>query len=113
MNITFDIRNNIKSKLWMWEFGLSYMSFAKSPFEVDDEEYRALRFEPTDEIIAKGDSRLNKFEEPNLKKLFNKIADSLTDDGYLLIGSTESLTGICPRFVPKRHLRSIFYQKKN
>lgn len=46
------------------------------------------------------------------KKLFNKIADSLTDDGYLIIGSTESLTGICPRFVPKRHLRSIFYQKK-
>lgn len=46
------------------------------------------------------------------KKLFNKIADSLADDGYLIIGSTESLTGICPRFVPKRHLRSIFYQKK-
>jgi chemotaxis protein methyltransferase CheR len=46
------------------------------------------------------------------KKLFNKIADSLSDDGYLIIGSTESLTGVCPRFVPKRHLRSIFYQKK-
>jgi chemotaxis protein methyltransferase CheR len=46
------------------------------------------------------------------KKLFNKLADSLTDDGYLVIGSTESLTGVCPRFVPKRHLRSIFYQKK-
>lgn len=46
------------------------------------------------------------------KKLFNKLADSLADDGYLIIGSTESLTGICPRFVPKRHLRSIFYQKK-
>ncbi len=46
------------------------------------------------------------------KKLFNKIADSLADDGYLIIGSTESLTGVCPRFVPKRHLRSIFYQKK-
>lgn len=45
-------------------------------------------------------------------KLFNKIADSLADDGYLIIGSTESLTGVCPRFVPKRHLRSIFYQKK-
>ena len=53
------------------------------------------------------------FTLPDRKKLFNKIADSLTDDGYLLIGSTESLTGICPRFVPKRHLRSIFYQKKN
>ncbi|MEN8188288.1 MAG: protein-glutamate O-methyltransferase CheR [Thermodesulfobacteriota bacterium] len=46
------------------------------------------------------------------KKLFNKIADSLADDGFLLIGSTESLTGVCPRFVPKRHLRSLFYQKK-
>ena len=47
------------------------------------------------------------------KKLFNKIADSLADDGFLLIGSTESLTGICPRFEPRRHLRSIFYQKKS
>lgn len=45
------------------------------------------------------------------KKLFNKLADCLTDDGYLIIGSTESLTGVCPRFVPKRHLRTIFYQK--
>lgn len=46
------------------------------------------------------------------KKLFNKIADSLTDDGYLVIGSTESLTGVCPRFTPYKHLKSIFYQKK-
>lgn len=46
------------------------------------------------------------------KRLFNKLADSLSDDGYLIIGSTESLTGVCSRFVPKRHLRSIFYQKK-
>lgn len=46
------------------------------------------------------------------KKLFNKIADSLADDGFLVIGSTESLSGVCGRFIPKRHLRSIFYQKK-
>jgi len=46
------------------------------------------------------------------KKLFNKIASVLEPDGYLIIGSTESLTGICPRFVPKRHLRTIFYQLK-
>lgn len=45
-------------------------------------------------------------------KLFTKLADSLADDGYLIIGSTESLSGVCPKFVPKRHLRSIFYQKK-
>jgi chemotaxis protein methyltransferase CheR len=51
------------------------------------------------------------FTLPDRQKLFNKIADSLADDGFLIIGSTESLTGICPRFVPKRHLRSIFYQK--
>jgi chemotaxis protein methyltransferase CheR len=44
------------------------------------------------------------------KKLFNKIADILAPGGYLIIGSTESLTGVCPRFVPKRHLRSIYYQ---
>jgi chemotaxis protein methyltransferase CheR len=44
------------------------------------------------------------------KKLFNKIADVLAPDGYLIIGSTESLTGVCPRFVPKRHLRSVYYQ---
>lgn len=44
------------------------------------------------------------------KILFNKIADALEPDGYLVIGSTESLTGVCPRFVPKRHLKSIFYQ---
>lgn len=52
------------------------------------------------------------FTMQDRKKLFNKIADSLEDDGFLVIGSTESLTGVCPRFVPKRHLRSIFYQKK-
>lgn len=46
------------------------------------------------------------------KKLFTKLAASLADDGYLIIGSTESLTGVCPLFIPKRHLRSIFYQKK-
>ncbi len=46
------------------------------------------------------------------KKLFNKMADSLADDGYLIIGSTESLTGVSARFVPKKHLKSIFYQKR-
>ena len=44
------------------------------------------------------------------KKLFQKIASVLEPDGFLIIGSTESLTGVCPRFVPKRHLKSIFYQ---
>jgi chemotaxis protein methyltransferase CheR len=46
------------------------------------------------------------------KNLFNRIADSLADDGFLVIGSTESLTGVCPRLIPQKHLKSIFYQKK-
>jgi chemotaxis protein methyltransferase CheR len=46
------------------------------------------------------------------KRLFTKIADVLAPDGALIIGSTESLTGVCPRFVPMRHLRAIFYNHK-
>jgi chemotaxis protein methyltransferase CheR len=46
------------------------------------------------------------------KKLFNKIADILEPNGYLIIGSTESLVDICPRFEPKRYIKSIFYQLK-
>lgn len=46
------------------------------------------------------------------KKLFARLADSLADDGFLVIGSTESLSGVCSIFVPKRHLKAIYYQKK-
>lgn len=52
------------------------------------------------------------FTVEDRKALFHKIADVLENDGYLIVGSTESLTGVCPRFEPKRHLRSIFYQLK-
>jgi chemotaxis protein methyltransferase CheR len=44
------------------------------------------------------------------KKLFQQIEKVLQDDGVLLIGSTESLTGIAPRFMPRRYLKSVFYQ---
>lgn len=43
-------------------------------------------------------------------KLFKKIADVLEPDGYLLIGSSESLAGTDSRFEPKRYLRAVFYQ---
>jgi len=46
------------------------------------------------------------------KMLFDKIAEVLEPDGYLIIGSTESLTNVHPGFEPKRYLRSIFYQLK-
>jgi chemotaxis protein methyltransferase CheR len=43
-------------------------------------------------------------------KLFEKIAGVLDPNGFLIIGATESLTGVCPHFVPNRHLKSISYQ---
>ncbi|MBU0768817.1 MAG: protein-glutamate O-methyltransferase CheR [Proteobacteria bacterium] len=46
------------------------------------------------------------------KKLFENIASVLEPDGFLIVGSTESLTGICPIFEPKRYLRTIYYQLK-
>ncbi|MFH0998232.1 MAG: protein-glutamate O-methyltransferase CheR [Pseudomonadota bacterium] len=46
------------------------------------------------------------------KKLFRHIEDVLAADGVLIIGSTESLTGVAPQFEPKRYLRSVFYQQK-
>ena len=47
------------------------------------------------------------------KKLFSKIATILEPDGYLIIGASEYLTGVCPTFEPKRYLKSVFYQLKN
>jgi chemotaxis protein methyltransferase CheR len=52
------------------------------------------------------------FNNEDRKKLFDKIAGVLEPDGYLIIGSTESLTGVCSRFEPQRHLRSVFYKVK-
>ena len=44
------------------------------------------------------------------KQVFQKICRVLAPDGYLIIGATESLTGICPGLTPRRYLKSIFYQ---
>ena len=53
------------------------------------------------------------FSPEDRKNLFERISNILAPDGYLIIGSTETLTGICPKFAPKRHMRSIFYQLKD
>jgi chemotaxis protein methyltransferase CheR len=50
------------------------------------------------------------FNETDKARLYESLAQALAPDGYLIIGSTESLTGISRRFEPKRHLRSVFYQ---
>jgi len=52
------------------------------------------------------------FNIEDRKKLFENIASVLEPDGFLILGSTESLTGICSIFEPKRYLRTIYYQLK-
>ncbi len=52
------------------------------------------------------------FTEPDRIRLFRNIAKALARDGYLIIGATESISGICPEFESKRYLRSVFYQFK-
>lgn len=49
------------------------------------------------------------FTPADKKVVFEKIAGVLETDGALIIGSTESLTGVTGAFEPKRYLRSIFY----
>jgi chemotaxis protein methyltransferase CheR len=52
------------------------------------------------------------FNERDRASLFNRIEQRLEGDGYLVVGSMESLSAICPQFESKRHLRSVFYQVK-
>lgn len=52
------------------------------------------------------------FNDRDRASLFNRIGQRMESDGCLVIGSMESLSGICPQFESKRHLRSVFYQLK-
>ena len=45
------------------------------------------------------------------RDLFEKIIRVMARDGYLIIGATESLSGISDALVPRRHLQSIFYER--
>lgn len=45
-------------------------------------------------------------------KLFSYIEKVLAPDGKLIIGSTETLTGVASQFEPRRYLGSVFYQMK-
>lgn len=50
------------------------------------------------------------FSEEEKVRLFRRIVRNLSPDGYLLVGATESLAGLCPWFEAKRHLRAVYYQ---
>lgn len=52
------------------------------------------------------------FTEADKTRLFRNLARYLAKDGCLIIGSTESISGLCPELEPKRYLRTVFYQWK-
>lgn len=52
------------------------------------------------------------FNEPDKISLFTRIGQRLERDGQLIIGSMESLNGLCPQFDSKRHLRGVYYELK-
>ncbi len=52
------------------------------------------------------------FTESDKTRLFQNLSRCLARDGALIIGSTESIAGLCPEFEPRRYLRSVFYQLK-
>jgi len=51
------------------------------------------------------------FSPSDKADLFGRVERSLAPDGYLIIGSTESLTGVNVHLEPRRYLRSLFYQR--
>ena len=52
------------------------------------------------------------FTEADKIRLFSRLGNALAADGALLIGSTESLTGLAPQFEPMRYMRSVYYRLK-
>ena len=52
------------------------------------------------------------FTESDKIRLFRSLAKCMARDGCLIIGSTESISGLCPELEPKRYLRAVFYQFK-
>lgn len=50
------------------------------------------------------------FDSPRRQDLFHRLAALLPSDGYLLVGSAESLLDLGPRFTPLNHCRGTYYQ---
>ncbi len=50
------------------------------------------------------------FSPEDQKGLFNRLADRLSPNGYLFVGSSESLSKFGPRFFPQHHCKTVFYQ---
>ncbi len=53
------------------------------------------------------------FTPDDRKRIYQNISKVLEPDGYLMIGSTESLANDTDLFISKKYLNSVFYQFKN
>ncbi|MFW6415285.1 MAG: CheR family methyltransferase [Thermodesulfobacteriota bacterium] len=52
------------------------------------------------------------FSQTDKRKLFQKLARSLKPQGYLIVGCSESLSGIAPQFESRHYLHGMYYQLK-
>lgn len=52
------------------------------------------------------------FTEADKIRLFRNLGRFLAKDGVLILGSTESISGLCPEFVSQRYHRSVFYRQE-
>jgi chemotaxis protein methyltransferase CheR len=50
------------------------------------------------------------FDAKTKRDLFHRLTNQLAPDGYLFVGSSESLMDIGPQFVPQHHCRAVYYQ---
>jgi chemotaxis protein methyltransferase CheR len=53
------------------------------------------------------------FTENDKVRMFSRLGNAMAPDGALIIGSTESLTGLTPQFEAMRYMRSIYYRLKS
>ena len=50
------------------------------------------------------------FTDEDRKKVFDRVADSLNPEGWLFVGSSESLTGMGQHWTAERHCRAVCYR---
>lgn len=50
------------------------------------------------------------FKQADRDKLFERLTNSMTEDGYLFVGSAESLSHLGPRFAPQHHCNCNVYR---
>ena len=50
------------------------------------------------------------FDAARRRDLFLRLADRLAPGGAILVGSSESLLDLGPRFAPRNHCRATYYQ---